>query len=226
MTIEASVQKRAALHAALAGPGRLRVVDALALGDASPGELAEALGMTSNLLAHHLKILQRNGLVRRGRSEGDGRRSYLRLVPEVLDLLSGPIVRTAPRVLFVCTGNSARSQLAAALWRTASAVPATSAGTRPAPATAPGAVAVAERHGLDLGRTRPRHVADVHAQGDLVVTVCDRAHEELDLPIDVHWSVANPGHDATAAVFDATFTEIEQRVNNLAPRVTLPANRT
>ncbi|WP_345216613.1 MarR family transcriptional regulator [Georgenia halophila] len=219
-----TVERRAGLHAAMADAGRLRVIDSLALGDASPSELGDALGMSSNLLAHHIKVLQRTGLVDRSRSEGDGRRSYLRLVPEVLDLLTVPAARAASRVLFVCTANSARSQLAAALWRLASEVPVASAGTHPADAVARGALESARRRGLDLPDTSPRHVAGVRAEGDLVVTVCDRAHEELDLPVDVHWSVPDPARTADRAAFDAALSELDRRVGNLAPRVSLPAN--
>src|ERR1700756_5277700 len=128
----AELERRAAVHAALADPARLAITDALADGDASPSELAELLAMPSNLLAHHLRVLEATGLVTRHRSEGDRRRTYLRLVPGVVDALTGPPGRVARRVLFVCTANSARSHLAAALWRRASAVPAVSAGTRPA----------------------------------------------------------------------------------------------
>ena len=82
-------------------------------------------------------------------------------------------------MLFVCTANSARSHLAAALWRRASNVPAVSAGTHPAEAIDPGAIAAAGRHRLPLPRLRPRHIGEVRQHGDLVITVCDLAHEEL-----------------------------------------------
>jgi ArsR family transcriptional regulator, arsenate/arsenite/antimonite-responsive transcriptional repressor / arsenate reductase (thioredoxin) len=119
MNIEGNsrVERRAALHAALSDPGRLRIVDTLSVGDASPSELAGMLGMPSNLLAHHLRVLQDEGFIARTRSEGDKRRSYVRLVPATLDELALPTVRRTERVVFVCTANSARSQLAAALWR-------------------------------------------------------------------------------------------------------------
>src|SRR6478609_5423637 len=74
-----SVQRRAAVHAALGEPVRLAIVDRLAPGDASPGELAEAVGSGSNLLAHHLNVLEEAGVIRRVRSEGDLRRSYVQL---------------------------------------------------------------------------------------------------------------------------------------------------
>jgi ArsR family transcriptional regulator, arsenate/arsenite/antimonite-responsive transcriptional repressor / arsenate reductase (thioredoxin) len=73
--------RRAAVHAALADPGRLAITDALLLGDASPSELAALLAMPSNLLAHHLRTLEQAGVITRHRSEGDRRRAYLRLIP-------------------------------------------------------------------------------------------------------------------------------------------------
>lgn len=222
MSIDAypEVERRAALHAALADPARLRIVDSLTLSDASPSELAQALGVGSNLLAHHLGVLEREGLVVRTRSEGDRRRSYVRLVPGALAALTVGRPRPAPRVLFVCTASSARSHLAAALWRRASDVPAESAGTHPAERIAPGAVAAARRHDVDLPDVRPRHVEAVHESGDLVVTVCDRAHEELPFPVDVHWSVPDPVPTGTPEAFDRALEELSRRVDRLAPLLT------
>ena len=114
--------RRAIVHAALADPARLAITDTLQAGDASPSELAAMLAMPSNLLAHHLHVLQQAGIITRRRSEGDRRRTYLQLVPGVLDSLAAPTARAALRVLFVCTANSARSHLAAALWRRAAAM--------------------------------------------------------------------------------------------------------
>ena len=128
----ASIERRVALHAALADSARLRIVDALTWGDAAPSELAAMLQMPSNLVAHHVNVLRDAGLVERHRSEGDRRRSYLRLVPAALDEIALPGLLPARRVLFVCTANTARSHLAVALWRRASSIPATSAGTHPA----------------------------------------------------------------------------------------------
>ncbi len=82
------VAARAAVHAALADPARLQIVDTLGAGDASPSELAAMLAMPSNLLAHHLHALEQAGLVTRRRSEGDRRRSYVRLIPDALDSLT------------------------------------------------------------------------------------------------------------------------------------------
>src|SRR2546430_987935 len=120
MKTEASAElaARARVHAALGEPARLAIVDALALGDASPGEIGTALGLPTNLLAHHLNVLTEAGIIERSRSEGDRRRSYLRLRPQALATLTPAHlqpVEPVARVVFVCTHNSARSQLAAAL---------------------------------------------------------------------------------------------------------------
>jgi protein-tyrosine-phosphatase len=212
---------RAAVHAALADPARLRITDALADGDASPSELAAMLAMPSNLLAHHLRVLQETRIITRRRSEGDRRRTYLRLVPGALDRLAGPPARTARRVLFVCTANSARSHLAVALWRRASGVPAASAGTHPAGSIDPGAIDAARRHHLPLRRLRPRHLGDVRHDGDLIVTVCDLAHEELGTLAAVHWSVPDPVPSGDPASFDAALEELSSRITRFAPRLTV-----
>lgn len=214
-----SLQRRAAVHAALADPSRLRIADTLRMGDAAPSELAELLGMPSNLLAHHLNALEQAGVVSRHRSDGDRRRTYLRLVPSTLEAVSARQPRKVRRVLFVCTANSARSPLAVALWRRASRVPAASAGTHPAERVAPGAVAAARRHGLPLPAARPRQLDRVRAAGDLVVAVCDLAHEELRAAGGLHWSVADPVAAGTAAAFDRAVADLTVRVGSLAPLV-------
>ncbi|MGB0100596.1 MAG: ArsR family transcriptional regulator [Nocardioides sp.] len=218
---DAELVERAAVHAALGDPARLWIVETLSLGDASPSDLAEASGMASNLLAHHLKVLEAAGLVSRCRSEGDRRRTYLCLSRRRLDGLDATVAVAPERIVFVCTANSARSQLAAALWRRSSPVPATSAGTRPAARIDPGAIDVARRHSLPLPRVRPRCLDDVLADSDLVVTVCDRAHEEPGQPGGLHWSIPDPVREGTPAAFDAAFAVLSARVADLAGR--LPA---
>jgi ArsR family transcriptional regulator, arsenate/arsenite/antimonite-responsive transcriptional repressor / arsenate reductase (thioredoxin) len=210
---------RAAVHAALADPGRLQITDTLLAGDASPSELAAMLAMPSNLLAHHLHVLEQAGIITRRRSEGDRRRTYLQLVPGVLDSLGPPTARAALRVLFVCTANSARSHLAAALWRRASSVPAVSAGTHPAEAIDPGAIAAAGRQRLPLPRLRPRHIGEVRHDGDLVITVCDLAHEELAGAAAVHWSIPDPVRAGDPGSYDAALAELAERVGRFAPRL-------
>jgi protein-tyrosine-phosphatase len=213
-------EARVARHAALADPARLRIVDLLTLGDFSPTELQAELGMSSNLLAHHLKTLEDAGLATRHRSEADRRRSYLRLAAGALDGLVPGAVHGAQRVLFVCTRNSARSQLAAALWRKASTVPSVSAGTHPADRIAPGAVDAARRHGLHLPAVAPQALDDVAGDADFVVTVCDNAHEELTGLAGIHWSIPDPLRLGTKDAFDAAFADIASRVTDLAPRIT------
>jgi protein-tyrosine-phosphatase len=220
-TERSAVERRAARHAALADPARLRIVDLLSLGDQSPTEIQHALGMTSNLLAHHLKVLEAEDMIARRRSEGDGRRSYVQLRPDALAGLGAPAHPEARRVVFVCTANSARSQLAVALWRRASAVPADSAGTRPAPRIDPGALSAARRHGIQLTALPPRALADVLDDDDFVITVCDNAHEELRQRPDMHWSVPDPVRLGTDDAFETALTELSRRVDDLAPRLTL-----
>lgn len=215
----AEIERRAALHAVLADPGRLAVVELLALGDRSPSELSAELGMPSNLVAHHVGVLLEHGLVSRRRSEGDRRRTYVHLAPDAVVVPAGWTMPRPDRVLFVCTANSARSHLAVALWRRTSRVGAASAGTHPAPSVAPGAVAVAARHDLSLADATPRLLDDVRRDGDLVVTVCDNAHEERGTRSDLHWSVPDPVRAGDDAAFDAAFDEIARRVQDLAPRV-------
>lgn len=216
---KAALQRRAGVHAALADPARLLITDSLADGDASPSELAQMLGMPSNLLAHHLRVLEAAGLVARHRSEGDRRRSYLRLVPAAMDAPAGRPQRAARRVLFVCTANTARSHLAAALWRQASPVPAASAGTHPAGAIDRGAIDAAVRHQLPLPRRRPRHISGVREDGDLVITVCDLAREQLGPLAALHWSVPDPVPAGDPAGFDAALDDLGRRVRQLAPRL-------
>lgn len=122
------------------------------------------------------------------------------------------------RVIFVCTANSARSHLAAALWRRASSIPAASAGTHPADRIDPVAIDVAERHRLALPRLRPRRLDDLTTKGDALVTVCDLAHEELGAATRLHWSIPDPTRTGTRAAFDAAYDEIATRVADLAQR--------
>ncbi len=210
---------RAAKHAALSDASRLAIVDALALSDLSPGEIGRMLGAPSNLVAHHVRALRDAGLVRRVPSEGDARRQYVQLVPGALDDLVAAPRWSADRVLFICKHNSARSQLAAALWRQLSRMPVVSAGTQPAARVHPGAVAVARRHKVPMPNPRPQHLSDVLRATDLLITVCDEAHEEL--PPDatarmLHWSVPDPVRVGSAEAFDVAFDQISTRVRRTA----------
>ncbi|HEY5981254.1 MAG TPA: helix-turn-helix domain-containing protein [Microlunatus sp.] len=222
--VEGVEDRRVALFAALGEPLRLAIVDRLVPGDVSPGELRTELGLATNLLAHHLGVLEQAGVIRRVRSEGDRRRSYLQLrLDEPLvwaACLAGPAAATAvaaaPRIVFVCTGNSARSQFAAASWAAVSAVPAMSAGTHPAPRVHPRAVTIGGRHGLHLEQAVPAAVGAVLREDDVVVAVCDRAHEELEDPASrLHWSIPDPARLDTEAAFEDAYVDIQRRIHHL-----------
>jgi protein-tyrosine-phosphatase/DNA-binding HxlR family transcriptional regulator len=217
-----SLKERARIHAALGDPARLAIVDTLSLGDASPGEISHDLGMPTNLVAHHVKVLAEAGLLERTRSEADRRRTYLRLRPDTLTLLTPPRLPDTARVVFVCTHNSARSQLAAALWVDRTHRPAASAGTHPAARVHPRAVRVARRHGLRLDATGTAHLDDVVTDDDLVIAVCDNAHEDLTTTVRprLHWSVPDPVRADTDAAFEAAYTDLAGRIDRLAPTLT------
>ncbi len=214
---EVQLETRARRHAALGDPVRLAIVDELVRSDRAPVELRDRFALESNLLAHHLDVLGAAGLIERSKSSGDGRRRYVHLLPSALDLLA-PLPSVHPaRVLFVCTANSARSQLAAALWEQHTGGTAASAGTHPGPEVHPGAVAAARRAGIDLATARPRPLHARDARGALVVTVCDRAHEELgDTPTRLHWSVPDPVPTATRAAFDAAVADLTERITRIS----------
>jgi len=219
-----NLEDRAAVFAALGEPVRLVLVDRLVTGDASPGDLAAAVGLGTNLLAHHLRVLEDASIIRRARSEGDRRRSYVQLRLDQPTVWAAAISGRMPdhlpagsRVLFVCTANSARSQLAAAIWNQLSTIPATSAGTHPGPRIHPRAIAVAERHGLRIDRNRPKPLDDVVHEDDLIVAVCDNAHEELGHALPrLHWSIRDPVPINTNAAFERAYTDINRRIHHLA----------
>lgn len=213
------IAARAARHAALGDPTRLRIVDELVVSDRAPSELARLVGLPSNLLAHHLDVLESTGLVARCASSGDGRRRYVQLCHDQLDdLWFGP--RLAPQpARFVCSANSARSQLAAALWRRLTDHPADSAGTHPADRVHPGAVAAAERVGLDLSGAVPRTLDAAGPSPALVVTVCDQAHEELGVATGwLHWSVPDPVTSGSDTAFDEVVARLRERIVTLVAR--------
>ncbi|MET8427795.1 helix-turn-helix domain-containing protein [Nocardia sp. NPDC004860] len=216
-----TVERRVEVHAALADTTRLRIVDALSIGDMSSSELGSLLSVPTNLMAHHIQVLDRAGLLRRTRSEGDRRRSYLQLVPGFGTQLLPPATVAATRVVFVCSQNTARSQLAAAAWAQHSSVPATSAGTHPAERVHPGALAAARRHGIDIRARHPQSVAGMLRDGDVVIAVCDNAHEELDAGLTrLHWSIPDPVPTGTPAAFDQALEQIVDRIERVASTIT------
>lgn len=211
-----TVVERAALHAALGEPVRLAIIEDLAVSDRSPKELGERFGVPTNLLAHHLDVLTDVGLIERFVSAGDRRRRYVRLVREPLARLGVATAPPAGSMVFVCSHNSARSQLAAALWRQRTRTPARSAGTHPAESVHPGAIDAARRAGLDLRDARPQMLGSVDP-GETVVTVCDRAHEELTPADDWwHWSLPDPVDDGRPEAFDNVVAALDTRIRTIS----------
>ena len=140
------------------------------------------------------------------------------------------------RVVFLCTGNSARSQIAQAVLEHdgAGRFEAESAGTEPAAKVNPGAIEALAVAGIRWAGHPPRRVDEVERrEWDLVVTVCDDARESCPLfppgPIIAHWGMPDPaavkGDKATSrAAFLDTLAALRRRVGALVelPVETLP----
>lgn len=130
------------------------------------------------------------------------------------------------RVLVLCTGNSARSQMAEALLSTRGAgrVVAASAGSRPAPAVNPLAVEELARHGIEWAGGDPKGMTAMEGERwDLVITVCDAAAEACPFfpgaAAQVHWGLPDPAAEpdpaAARRAFAATYDALVLRVDRL-----------
>ncbi len=224
-----TLDRRAEAHRALGDPLRLAIVEALAYSDMTPSEVEARFAVPSNLLAHHVGILEGARIVERTRSQGDGRRRYLSVRRGALAAAGISLAAAddapleAARIVFVCTQNSARSPLAAALWgELREDIPATSAGTHPAEAVHPLAVSAGRQAGLAL-RHRPQSIDGLMRVDDLVVTVCDQAHEERGTPgtsndasRELHWSVPDPVRDGRPEAFAGAVIQLRERITHLA----------
>lgn len=205
--------RRAAAFAALGDPTRLAIADRLVVSDLAPGEIVDFTGCSSPLVAHHLDVLEAAGIVRRAPSEADGRKKFV-----VLEARWRGILAPAPvpdEVLFVCTHNSARSQMAAAIWRDRTGRRASSAGTHPADRVHPSAVRVARRHGLDLAGAEPTRFDPARTgRSTVVITVCDRAHDDLGAGSSarLHWSVPDPATSGSLPDFESAFRQLDERI--------------
>lgn len=116
-------------------------------------------------------------------------------------------------MLFVCTHNSARSQLAAALWTSRTGRRASSAGTHPAPHVHRGAIAAAQRADLSLAGAKPALLTKI-PRSVQVVTVCDRVHEELEVdPNWWHWSIPDPVESGKANAFTDVLHALDERIS-------------
>ena len=235
--------------ATLGHPGRLAVFRLLmrfAPRGVRPTEISAALGMKPNTLSHHLADLAASGLVevtRQGRSRhysaaldatealvgylaldvGRGRPDLLSPLLQARSAAHGSL-----NVLFVCSGNSARSIFAEALLRDhgKGRFIAHSAGTRPGSALNAVALETLAQNGHSLDGLRAKHVSEFQQPGapqmDFVFTVCDTAAAEecppwSGLPVTGHWGLPDPvkaqGTDAEKAqVFARTYDALRRLI--------------
>jgi ArsR family transcriptional regulator, arsenate/arsenite/antimonite-responsive transcriptional repressor / arsenate reductase (thioredoxin) len=240
----------------VAHPLRWRLLRELTESDRAVRELTERVAEPQNLISYHLRRLRDGGLVSARRSIADKRDTYYAidfvqceqqlqsaggaLHPGLLLEPSVPKYRATPtrgrrRVLFLCTGNSARSQMAEALIESMSggAVAAASAGSNPKPLH-PNAVRVMRTRGLDISRNRTKHLDEFTTQRfDMVVTLCDRVREVCPEfpahPALAHWSVPDPAqagstNRASYPAFERTASELETRIRFLLRLLTERSN--
>ena len=225
----------------LADPVRWQILQALATSDRRVGELTELLAKPQNLVSYHLSELRKAEIVQGRRSSADGRDVYYRAdLKRCSDLLGEagvglhPAIRPArsprpahqrrgrsPQLLFLCTGNSARSQMAAALLphRSHGAIRARSAGSHPKPLHAL-AVEVMAARGIDISSNRPTQLERFsRTRFDRVITLCDKVREVgpqfPGSPLSSHWSLADPAVEGTTEAFERTATELEDRIDLL-----------
>lgn len=229
----------------LAHDVRWALLAELAQSDRRVTELVALTGRPQNLVSYHLGRLRAGGIVHERRSSADARDVYYHLDLGRLEALygrSGGALHPAlacgapaaalkptsrlPRVLFLCTHNSARSQMAEALWRRAAGAAAWTASAGSAPAGVhPLAVRVMAERGIDIGGQRSKDVSSVIGHPwDAVVTVCDRVREVCPtFPAEtrlIHWSIADPAAVAGAegeklAAFRAAADDIAARITYL-----------
>jgi ArsR family transcriptional regulator, arsenate/arsenite/antimonite-responsive transcriptional repressor / arsenate reductase (thioredoxin) len=195
----------------LADDTRWQLISELRQSDRQVGELVAQLQLPQNLVSYHLGVLRQAGLVHVRRSDADARVTYYGLDIERLqsvhqqigaDLqlpqLTASMEAPSATVIFLCTGNSARSQMAEGWLRHLSGgrVLARSAGVQPR-SLHPLAVEVMAEAGIDIGYQRaksPEALASMRP--DVVVTVCDLARERCpEWPgklAQLHWSIPDP----------------------------------
>jgi protein-tyrosine-phosphatase len=227
----------------LSDPLRWQLVGELGRSDRRVGELVGLVGKPQNLVSYHLAELRHAGIVSSRRSSADGRDVYYRAdLFRCRDLLGdtgsslhpglslaptpGDVAppRARPRLLFLCTGNSARSQIAEALveHRSAGTVDARSAGSHPR-LLHPNAVRVMAERGVDISGRRTKSLARfARTRFDRIITLCDKVREICPefpgAPIAAHWSIADPAAAADASdeetypAFQRVADEIDGRV--------------
>jgi protein-tyrosine-phosphatase/DNA-binding transcriptional ArsR family regulator len=235
-----SGQAAPAFVRAAAHPVRWRLLTELAGSDYRVRELTERTGQPQNLVSYHLRLLRDDGLVTARRSTFDARDSYYHLDLDrcahaltTAGVVLHPALHLSPptvparfpdgvRVLFSCTGNSARSPIAEALLRHRGEgrVEVTSAGSNPKPQIHPHAVRVLrEEFGISLADRVPRHLDTLAGRRfDHVITLCDKVREvcpDFDAR-SAHWSIPDPAA-GTYPDFVRIAHEIDTRVRHLLP---------
>lgn len=238
----------------LAHPLRWHLLRELVRSDRAVRELTELVGEPQNLVSYHLKRLHDGGLVVRRRSAADRRDVYYAVdLTRCRDELQSATRELHPaiwptdrrprhrgrreRMLFLCTGNSARSQMAEALAVELSGggVDAASAGSHPKPLHR-NAVRAMRVRGIDISDRWSKPLEEFRSRPlDLVVTLCDRVREvcpDFDSrPERVHWSIPDPaaaGSDDRASypAFEQTARDLETRISFLlASRPRPPTTR-
>jgi protein-tyrosine-phosphatase/DNA-binding transcriptional ArsR family regulator len=241
-----------------AHPVRWRLLRELVHSDRAVSELTELVDESQSLVSYHLRQLRDGGLVFTRRSTADGRDTYyaidLASCQRELQAAGGGLhpalglsaaaptaQKTAPsrrrqRVLFLCTGNSARSQMAQGLLEQMSGavIEAASAGSHPKPLH-PNAVRVMKRRGIDISANRTKHLDEFVAQRlDMVITLCDRVREVCpefpSHPELAHWSIPDPAREGTTSrasfpAFERTAVELETRIGFLLSLLFEPPTR-
>jgi ArsR family transcriptional regulator, arsenate/arsenite/antimonite-responsive transcriptional repressor / arsenate reductase (thioredoxin) len=199
---------------------RWRILLALSKSDYRVEELVKQVKHPHNLVSYHLKRLRLQSLVNERRSSADGRDIYYSLNldqfrhlyvqtgqsvhPALGDGSTQPeseteLSKNLPvHILFLCTHNSARSQMAEALLRKIGGdrVEVFSAGSEPT-SIHPLAMKVMSQYGIDLSNQRSKHLSEYIGQHfDYIVTVCDRVREACPAfpgdPDQIHWSFPDP----------------------------------
>lgn len=227
----------------LAGHGlRWRLLSALARSDRQVRELTALVGQPQSLVSYHLGRLRAGGLVAMRRSSADRREIYYRidlvrygdlLVDAAAALHPGlrpgpppraPQVSPAGSVLFLCTGNSARSQIAEALLRHygGDAVEVSSAGSHPKRLHPDAVRVMRERFDIDIADQRVKHLSEFTGRRfDHVISLCDRLREvcpEFPGPPElIHWSMPDPSavDQGGYPAFERTAAELDTRVRFL-----------
>lgn len=232
-----------AVITALADPLRWNIIRALLHSDYRVNELSAWVNHPANLVSYHLKQLREADLVVTRRSDADGRDMYYHLRRDRLQTLffaagqalrlsaegsaaAPPRADAAPiRVLFICTGNSARSQMAEGLLRALAGEQfhVFSAGSAPSHVH-PDAIQTMAAQDIDISAQYSKDFTIYKTQPfDYVITVCDRAREVCPTfpgdGVHLHWSIPNPADITDPAArkqaFRAAAVELETRIRFL-----------